>query len=202
MPPSEYWQRQCHVGASSVSRAETDLRHQIGVDQHDVRLRLPARRRARGRGRCDWIRATLGGIPDDEQRRILGANAAALYGFDLDVLAPIAARVGIPVADLAERADLPVARAHAGRPPGCDGRSLSRRRRLNDASARPAAVSRAGNCSGRVPSCAVTAFQAAPATAANTASDARASGGPASSTISTVDRRGVAWPGSRRTSGW
>ena len=50
-------------------------------------------------------RATLGGIPVEEQRQILGANAAALYGFDLDLLAPPAQRVGIPVADLAERAD-------------------------------------------------------------------------------------------------
>ena len=55
----------------------------------------------------DWVRATLGGIPEDEQRLILGGNAARLYGFDLGRLEPIAARVGIPVDDLAERYDHP-----------------------------------------------------------------------------------------------
>ena len=33
---------------------------------------------------------------------ILAANAAALYGFDLDALAPLAAQVGPTVAELAE----------------------------------------------------------------------------------------------------
>jgi len=104
--PSEYWKRQCHVGASSVSRAETDLRHQIGVDQMMFGSDYPHVEGTWPRSH-DWIRATLGGIPVDEQRRILGENAAALYGFDLDVLTPIAQRIGIPVADLATRADLP-----------------------------------------------------------------------------------------------
>ena len=55
----------------------------------------------------DWVRATLGGIPEDEQRLILGANAARLYDFDLDELDAIAQRVGIPVPDLAQRYDSP-----------------------------------------------------------------------------------------------
>jgi hypothetical protein len=53
----------------------------------------------------DWVRATLGGIPEPEQRAILGGNAARLYDFDVAVLDPIAQRVGIPVADLASRHD-------------------------------------------------------------------------------------------------
>jgi predicted TIM-barrel fold metal-dependent hydrolase len=104
--PSEYWNRQCHVGASSVSRAETDLRHQIGVDRMMFGSDYPHVEGTWPRTR-DWVRATLGGIPVDEQRRILGENAAELYGFDLAVLAPIAERVGIPVADLTTRAELP-----------------------------------------------------------------------------------------------
>ena len=36
----------------------------------------------------DWVAATLGGIPEAEQRKILGGNAARLYGFDLDLLEP------------------------------------------------------------------------------------------------------------------
>ena len=68
----------------------------------------------------DWVAATLGGIPEDEQRLILGANAARLYDFDLDELEAIAQRVGIPVPDLAERYDSPRPRAHPGRPPRDD----------------------------------------------------------------------------------
>src|SRR5205823_1298077 len=30
--PSEYWYRQCYVGASLLSRDEVDLRHNIGVN--------------------------------------------------------------------------------------------------------------------------------------------------------------------------
>jgi hypothetical protein len=53
------------------------------------------------------VAATLGGISEDEQRKILGTNAARLYGFDLVELEPLADRVGIPVADLATRKDVP-----------------------------------------------------------------------------------------------
>ena len=41
----------------------------------------------------DWSEADL--------QRVLGGDAAALYGFDLDALAPAAARLGPLVADIA-----------------------------------------------------------------------------------------------------
>jgi hypothetical protein len=37
-----------------------------------------------------------------EVHRLVAANAADLYGFDLDALAPLAARVGPTVAELSE----------------------------------------------------------------------------------------------------
>jgi predicted TIM-barrel fold metal-dependent hydrolase len=106
MKPSEYWQRQCFVGASSVSRAETDMRYDIGVENMMFGSDYPHVEGTWPRT-YDWVRATLGGIPEPEQRLILGGNAARLYGFDLDALDPIAQRVGIPVADLASRHDSP-----------------------------------------------------------------------------------------------
>ena len=39
-------------------------------------------------------------MPEHEARRILGGTAAEVYGFDLDLLAPIAERVGPEAADL------------------------------------------------------------------------------------------------------
>ena len=95
MTPSEYWQRQCYVGASSVSRAETDLRYEIGVDHMMFGSDYPHVEGTWPRT-YDWIRATLGGIPVDEQRAHPRRERGALYGFDLDVLDAIAQRVGHP----------------------------------------------------------------------------------------------------------
>jgi len=51
------------------------------------------------------IRLTFAGVPRDEVALMLGGNAAALYGFDLDALAPIAARVGPRVDEVAAGLD-------------------------------------------------------------------------------------------------
>jgi hypothetical protein len=40
------------------------------------------------------LRWTFAGVPAGEMRMMLGVTAARVYGFDLDVLDPIAARVG------------------------------------------------------------------------------------------------------------
>jgi len=37
---------------------------------------------------------TFHGLPDDDIAAMLGGNAAEFYGFDLDALAPLAARIG------------------------------------------------------------------------------------------------------------
>jgi hypothetical protein len=49
-----------------------------------------------GNGTRDYLRATLGasGVPLHEARMILGQNAAQLWGFDVDALAPIVKRIG------------------------------------------------------------------------------------------------------------
>ena len=76
MKPSEYWQRQCYVGASSVSRAETDMRYDIGVENMMFGSDYPHVEGTWPRT-YDWVRATLGGIPEDEQRLILGRERGA-----------------------------------------------------------------------------------------------------------------------------
>jgi hypothetical protein len=45
------------------------------------------------------IRNSFAGVPHDEVARMLGGNAAELYGFDLDALAPFAAMCGPLVRD-------------------------------------------------------------------------------------------------------
>jgi hypothetical protein len=51
------------------------------------------------------IKAAFAGVPRDETALMLGGNAAALYGFDLDALAPLAAQIGPRVVDVAESLD-------------------------------------------------------------------------------------------------
>jgi hypothetical protein len=69
------------------------------------------------------MRAAFAGVPHDEVARMLGGNAAALYDFDLDVLAPIAAEHGPLVREIdqpLQPGELPVAAykcpAFAGQP--------------------------------------------------------------------------------------
>ena len=93
MKPSDYWRRQCSVGASFMSRAECELRHEIGVSTilwgsdfpHDEGT-WPDTEAA--------LHATFDGVPEPELRAMLGENALRVYGFDRDVVAAHASRVG------------------------------------------------------------------------------------------------------------
>lgn len=93
MRPSEYWARQCFVGASFMRPIESAIRHEIGIDKILWGTDYP-------HSEGTWpfsheaLRHTFAGIPEDEVRKMLGLNAAAVYGFDLDVLDPIAAEHG------------------------------------------------------------------------------------------------------------
>src|SRR5262249_38216814 len=46
------------------------------------------------------LRATFADVPVDECRRIFAGNAAAVYGFDLELLAGVAGRVGPTVEEI------------------------------------------------------------------------------------------------------
>ena len=50
----------------------------------------------------EHLRQRFWNTPDDVMRKILAGNAAELYGFDLDALAPLAAEVGPTVDELRE----------------------------------------------------------------------------------------------------
>jgi predicted TIM-barrel fold metal-dependent hydrolase len=107
--PSEYFARQCHIGASFLPPKECERRHEIGVDRimwgsdyPHVEGSYPYTR--------EHLRLTFAGVDPDEIQQLVALNAAELYGFDLEHLAPIAARVGPTKAEIAEPldpADLP-----------------------------------------------------------------------------------------------
>jgi predicted TIM-barrel fold metal-dependent hydrolase len=95
--PSEYFARNCWVGVSFPSPVEAETRHTIGLDRFMWGSDYPHDESTWPNTR-EGLRRAFAGTPDAELRQVLAGNAARVYGFDLDALAPIAARVG-PTAD-------------------------------------------------------------------------------------------------------
>ena len=91
--PSEYWQTNCWLGASFMRRDDALDRHSIGIDRimwgsdfpHDEGT-YPHTREA--------LAHAFAGIERSEVAAMVGGNAAQVYGFDLDLLQPIADRIG------------------------------------------------------------------------------------------------------------
>ncbi|MCH8190060.1 MAG: amidohydrolase [Chloroflexi bacterium] len=93
LKPSEYWARQCWVGASFMRAHETAMRHQIGIDKIMWGNDYP-HMEGTWPHTAEKMRAAFGGIPADEVRPMVGENAARVYGFEEARLAPIVERVG------------------------------------------------------------------------------------------------------------
>ncbi len=114
--PSEYWDRQCYLGASIFSRAEIVHRHEIGMDKMMIGMDYPHHEGTLPGGTKNYLQATFGaaGVPEDEARKMLGETAAELYGFDLvkvraaaDEVGPLPSEVLTPPeADLFPRGDV------------------------------------------------------------------------------------------------
>ncbi len=99
LQPSEYFARQCHIGASFMRQAEVPLRHTVGIDRIMWGSDYP-HKEASFPFTPEALRVAFAGIPHDEVAALLGGNAAGLYGFDLDALRPIADRIGPKVGDV------------------------------------------------------------------------------------------------------
>jgi predicted TIM-barrel fold metal-dependent hydrolase len=100
--PSEYWQRQGYLGSSLFSRAEVAARHRIGVDKMMIGIDFPHSEGAWRYGTRDYVKATFGAerVPAGEARRMLGATAAEIFGFDLAALDQLASRIGMDEGDV------------------------------------------------------------------------------------------------------
>jgi hypothetical protein len=77
------------------------MRHQIGVDRIMWGTDYPHVEGSYPYTR-ELLRLTFAGVDPDEIQQMLALNAAKLYGFDLEQLAPLAARVGPTRAEIAE----------------------------------------------------------------------------------------------------
>jgi predicted TIM-barrel fold metal-dependent hydrolase len=115
--PSEYWRRQCHIGASFLRPIEAALRHQIGVDRIAWGSDYP---HIEGTHPYNLLhlRRTFAGVDPAEVEQLTSLTAARLYHFDLDALRPIADRVGPTHAQVAEPLDYALVPEEAHKCPG------------------------------------------------------------------------------------
>ncbi|MGW8380548.1 amidohydrolase family protein [Streptomyces sp. ODS28] len=98
--PSEVWRDNCFVGASFMRPHEVPLRDRIGLDKimwgsdypHDEGTHPYTR---------EGLRVAYAGLREEEIAAMAGGNAARVYGFDLEALAPVAARCGPTVDEIA-----------------------------------------------------------------------------------------------------
>src|SRR3954470_22781963 len=101
---TEYFHQNCWVGVSFSSPADVAIRREIGLDKfmwgsdypHDEGT-WPFTR--------EHLRQVFSEVDPAEVKLLLGENAAKLYGFDLDALAPLAAEYGPTVAEVATPLD-------------------------------------------------------------------------------------------------
>ena len=85
LKPSEYWARQCHIGASFIRPSEVPIREQVGVDRIMWGSDYPHKESSHPFSK-EAIRLSFAGVDPVEVQMMLAGNAAALYGFDLDAL--------------------------------------------------------------------------------------------------------------------
>jgi hypothetical protein len=99
LSPSQYWHRQCFVGATFVSRPECALRDLIGVDRMMWGSDYP---HLEGTWPNSWrlMKESFVGVPEDEVRAMCGETAVEVYRLDRDLLVPVAERIGPTVDDL------------------------------------------------------------------------------------------------------
>jgi predicted TIM-barrel fold metal-dependent hydrolase len=91
--PSEYWTTNCYIGASFLHRDDCLQRGLIGADHVMWGSDYPHLEGTFPFSK-EGIRKTFAGIEPAEVALMLSTVAARVYGFDLDALAPLAAKYG------------------------------------------------------------------------------------------------------------
>jgi len=100
LQPSDYFKRQCYVGASFLRPSDSEMRYQIGVDKLMWGSDYPHMEGT-------WphteqsLKDSLGHVPEEEVAKIIGLTAAQVYNFNTEALMPIAKNIGPKVAELA-----------------------------------------------------------------------------------------------------
>jgi predicted TIM-barrel fold metal-dependent hydrolase len=103
--PTDYWRRNCGV-AAQLRPYEVALRGQIGMETVMFGTDYPHPEGTWPNTR-EWLQGLMQGVPEAEVRMILGENAARMYGFDAQTLAPHVERVGLEPAELIDEHPVP-----------------------------------------------------------------------------------------------
>ncbi|MEE2665128.1 MAG: amidohydrolase family protein [Myxococcota bacterium] len=101
-PPSFYAKRNCWFGASSPSPMEIRERDAIGTDRILWGSDYPHYEGTHPHTRLA-LRHTFNDVVEEDRRKMLGLNAAELYDFDLDALAPLAEAYGPTVDEISSK---------------------------------------------------------------------------------------------------
>ena len=100
MKPSEYWYRNCWQGASFMGPNEVAARYEIGIDKLMWGSDYPHFEGTHPHT-VEALRRAFAGLDPAEVQKLVGTNAAAMYGFDLDALVPLARELGPTVDEIA-----------------------------------------------------------------------------------------------------
>jgi predicted TIM-barrel fold metal-dependent hydrolase len=103
-PPSEYFHKNCYLGASVLLPSEMADRAQVGVDRIMWGVDYPHAEGCFPYAR-DAMKLTFAGVAEEEVRKMLGGIAASVYEFDLGFLQTLADRVGPTVSELSKPPD-------------------------------------------------------------------------------------------------
>ncbi|MXW75126.1 MAG: amidohydrolase [Acidimicrobiaceae bacterium] len=98
---SEYFKQNVWLGASFPSKRDIEKRDLLGEGRFMWGSDYP-HDEGTGPFSREHLRQVMVDVPVDEKRRLLGLNAADLYSFDIDALAPLVAEHGPTVAELQE----------------------------------------------------------------------------------------------------
>jgi predicted TIM-barrel fold metal-dependent hydrolase len=102
---TEYFHQNCWIGVSQPGPDDAAARYELGIDRFMWGSDYP-----HDEGTYPYTRQHLRQLFSDtdpsELRQILAGNAARLYDFDLDALAPLAAEFGPTVAEIATPLDV------------------------------------------------------------------------------------------------
>jgi hypothetical protein len=102
LKPSEYFHRQCWVGATNTDAlgwCTSDQRDALGTDRIMWGSDYPHMESAWPETRSR-LREIVKGIDEDEVRAMVGGNAVRCYGIDADALAPTVEKIGPTVDEI------------------------------------------------------------------------------------------------------
>jgi predicted TIM-barrel fold metal-dependent hydrolase len=111
MSATEYFQRNCWIGASLIRPAEMALRHEVGVDKIMWGADFPHTEGTFPHSKLS-MRLLFAGLPEEEVRKMICDNAVRLYNLDLNALQTIADRIGPTVEEVATPVDAAELPAH------------------------------------------------------------------------------------------